>query len=147
MKNVSRRVNLCLTVVMLAVLMSCGVKGNPVGSSPGETHSRAIGNLTVTSSGDHVVLTWTLRDEQSRIRSIGIERMEYAAEDAECRNCAEKFEGIGRLDAGTTGQARKSFEFVDKNVTHGKSYGYRLSLCDEFDECFNSAVTEVYFLR
>ena len=97
-----------------------------------------------------MALTWALQDEHSRIRSIGIERIEYAAEDAECRNCADKFERIGRLLAGTTGQnglARKHFEFVDKNVTQGIRYGYRLSLCDEFDECFNSAVTEVYVSR
>ena len=74
---------------MLAILAACGVKGNPAGPPQGETHSRAVGNLTGTPSGDHVVLTWALQDEHSRIRSIGIERIEYAVEDAECRNCAD----------------------------------------------------------
>ncbi|NMC97438.1 MAG: hypothetical protein GYA70_08205, partial [Deltaproteobacteria bacterium] len=52
MKSVSRRVKIFLAVGMLAILAACGVKGNPVGPPPGETHSPAVGNLTVTSSAD-----------------------------------------------------------------------------------------------
>ena len=148
MKRILLKNKIFIFIILLFSVASCGVKGNPVDPSRVTGHAEMVKNLKVAASGDSLKLTWDLQDNDARINYINIERRESGDDEKDCRDCTGTFERVGQIQVKKVkkeNQDNEKFIFTDKNATRGKSYDYRLSLCDDFKSCFESAVTAINF--
>jgi len=133
---------------MLIGFTGCGIKGNPVVKSGVPDYSGIVKNFRADFSGDEVVLKWDFFNKDSGMNYIAIEKSEVGSAGNECRDCPRTFERIAQIPTKDTGRKNKgnnSFDFTDKKVIHGKTYNYRLMLCDESNMCYESSSTEVNF--
>jgi len=148
LKRILIKNKIFIFIIILFSVASCGVKGNPVGPSRLAGHGGMVKNLEVAASGDVLIVRWDLHDEDAKINYIAIERKESGDDAKDCRDCSGPFERIGQIYMKAIvkqSQDNKQNIFTDKNVVRGKSYDYRLSLCDDFNSCFASAVTAIDF--
>lgn len=147
MKRLSVRFSIFVCLAMLIGFAGCGIKGNPVRSSAPDP-AQIVQNIKAVSSGDAVILKWDFYDKDFRIDYIAIEKSEVGSAGNECKDCPRAFERAGLVPVNKAAQKNKeynSLSFSDKKVVRGKTYNYRLMLCDDFNTCYESAAAEINF--
>jgi len=116
-------------------------------------HEQIVRNMEAVSSGNAVILKWDFYDKDSKVTNIAIEKSEVGSAGNECKDCPRTFKRVGQVPVGPAkplsenGQkkAYNSFSFKDKEVEQGKTYNYRLMLCDDYNVCLKSSATEINF--
>lgn len=148
MKRVLAKYSVFIFLIIVAVFMGCGVKGSPVVLSAVPDNALIVQNMNAVASGGAVILKWDFHDKNSKIVYIIIEKSEAGSAGNECKSCPRTFERIGEVTVKKVRQEEKgynSFSFTDNKVTQGKTYIYRLLLCDDFNICLKSATIEVNY--
>jgi hypothetical protein len=137
--------------MMFFFLTGCGIKGNPVMLSRVPDHGQIVQNMEAVSSDNAVILKWDFYDKDSRITNIAIEKSEVGSAGNECKNCPRTFKRVGQVPVkplkSQDGQKKEysSLIFKDKEVEQGKTYNYRLMLCDDSNVCLESSAAEINF--
>jgi hypothetical protein len=93
-------------------------------------------------------LEWDIDTKDLKNNYVAIEKREWGRSGKKCKNCSGNYERIGKVLLNEEKQERKNdsrFVFSDKKVNRGKTYHYRLLLCNELDVCSESATTEINF--
>ena len=148
MKRLPVKYSIFACLMILILITGCGLKGNPVSLSAVSNHRQIVQNMKAISSGDAVILKWDFYDKDTKIIFIAIERSEVGSAGNECKDCPRTFERIGQVPVKRIKPENKestALSFSDKKVLQGKTYNYRLMLCDGSGECFNVAATEINF--
>lgn len=136
----------CLMTLIL--LTGCGLKGNPVALSTGPDHHQIIQNMKAVSSDDAVILTWNFYDKDVKINYVAIEKSEVGSVGNECKDCPRTYERVGQAPMKGIGPEKKeshTLSFTDKKVAKGKTYNYRLMLCDDSGVCLEGSAAEINF--
>lgn len=113
-------------------------------------HGQIVKNMEAVSSDNAVILKWDFYDKDSKVTHIAIEKSEVGSAGNECKNCPRTFKRVGQVPVkplGEDGQKKEysSLSFKDKEVEHGKTYNYRLMLCDDYNVCLKSSAAEINF--
>ena len=157
MKRISVKFSIFACVMMFINLAGCGIKGNPVMFSPIPDHGQIVQNMQAVSSGNAVILNWDFfYGKDLKINYIAIEKSEVGSAGNECKTCPRTFKRIGRVPVKPVkavkpvkedGQKKeyRSLSFKDKEVVQGKTYNYRLMLCDDYNVCRESSRAEIDF--
>lgn len=148
MKRVSIKYSILFFLLLFTNFIGCGVKGNPVILSSLSDNVRIVQNLKAVSAGNAVILSWDFYRKDSNINYIAIEKSELGSAGTECRDCPRKFERIGQVSVKEIKHKNneyRNFNFTDKEVVNGKTYNYRLLICDDFNICRESPETEINF--
>jgi hypothetical protein len=132
--------------MMLILFTGCGLKGNPVSLSAVSDPREILQNMKAVLSGDAVILKWDFYDKDTNINFIAIERSEVGSAGNECKGCPRTFERIAQVPVkGIRPENKESnmLSFTDKKVIKGKTYNYRLMLCDDSSVCLEGAAVEM----
>jgi hypothetical protein len=135
-------------LIVFANITGCGVKGNPVMLSTIPDKGLILQNFKAASAGNSVQLNWDLSGRDTKSNYIAIEKSELGSAGNECRDCPRTFERAGLVPVKITGRKNEeynSYSFTDNKVIQGKTYNYRLILCDDFNVCYESYTTEINF--
>ena len=113
-------------------------------------HGQIVKNMEAVSSDNAVILKWDFYDKDSKVTHIAIEKSEVGSAGNECKYCPRTFKRVGQVPVkplGEDGQKKEysSLSFKDKEVEHGKTYNYRLMLCDDSNVCLESSAAEINF--
>jgi hypothetical protein len=146
LKRVSVKYSIFLCLIMFTNFTGCGVKGNPIILSTIPDNGRILQNLKATVSDNAVILEWDYYGKNSKNNYIALEKSEVGSAGNECKDCPRTFERIGQITLKEMKRENKgSDSFIDKKVTKGKTYSYRLLFCDDFNICFENAIIEIIF--
>ena len=148
MKRLSIKYSILFILLLFTNFIGCGVKGNPVTLSSMSDNVRIVQNLKVVSACNAVILSWDFNCKDSNVNYIAIEKSEFGSAGNECRDCPGKFERIGQVSVKEIKQENNKYrnlDFTDKEVVNGKTYNYRLLICDDFNICRESSATEINF--
>ena len=146
MKRVPVKYSVFACLMTLTLFTGCGLKGNPVSLSAVSDPREILQNMKAVSSGDAVILKWDFYDKDTKINFIAIERSEVGSAGNECKDCPRTFERIAQVPVkGIRPENKESniLSFTDKKVVKGKTYNYRLMLCDDSSVCLEGAATEI----
>jgi hypothetical protein len=124
--------------------MGCGLKSNPVPPASVAAQSKVVQAPAVSAEEGAAVLNWRLTSSD-RVSYTLIERSTLGTTGNICRDCPRTFEQIDRLPADSAGEKSREYRFSDSSVEKGKTYSYRLQLCDENDVCRESQTVEIDF--
>ena len=133
-----------LAALCALLLLGCGLKANPVPSVSGAASNGAVQELAVSNEKGEAVLSWRLASSD-RVSYTLIERSTLGSTGNICRDCPRTFEPIDRLPADNDGEKSREYRFVDSSVGKGKTYSYRLQLCEETGVCRESQTVEIDF--
>jgi hypothetical protein len=122
---------------MILLAAACGLKGNPVSQKTAEDLTQEESKLTAIVNNESVELTWSNAKEEDS--HVNIERSELGSTGNVCRNCPRSYTRIAQLPLKTNSR------FIDLSVEKGKSYSYRLGLCDKAGSCRQSLAVEIEF--
>lgn len=137
-----------LLILLSLISIGCGFKGNPSPYQAAKTEKPVIDELETICAEDAILLKWKLQDKSGIIGSVGIERSELGTSGNECRNCPRTYTRVGNVVVEieeNVKNTRKYMNFTDKNVEKGKTYDYRLMLCEKNGSCYEAATREVIF--
>ena len=146
MKRIPVKYSVVACLMTLILFTGCGLKGNPVALSVASDHRQSVQNMKAVSSGDAVILKWDFYDKDTKINYINIEKSEVGSAGNECKDCPRTFERIAQVPVkGIRPENKESnkLSFTDKKVVKGKTYNYRLMLCDDSSVCLEGAATEI----
>ncbi|MCX5849880.1 MAG: hypothetical protein NTW65_10565 [Deltaproteobacteria bacterium] len=105
-------------------------------------------NIKVVSSGEAVILIWDFFNKDEKINYVAVEKSEVGSSGNECKDCPRSFERIGQVPVRGIKLKNKefnTFSFTDKKVEQGKTYNYRLMLCENSDMCLEGYAKEINF--
>lgn len=148
MKRVSVEYNIFACLMILIIITGCGLKGNPVSLSAVSDHRQIVQNMKAVSSDDAVILKWDFYDKDTKINYIAIEKSEVGSVGNECKDCPRTFERLGQVPIKgirPENQESHTLSFTDKKVAKGKTYNYRLMLCDDSGVCLEGSAAEINF--
>jgi len=134
--------------ILLVLIMGCGLKGNPVVLDVSPDYKQIVKNLVAVSADDGIALKWDFYDKSGLINSINIEKSEVGSAGNECKDCPRTFERISQIpvqEPVTVDKKIKTFNFTDKKIERGKTYNYRLMLCDDGGLCREASGAEATF--
>jgi hypothetical protein len=133
-------------MLLLGMLTGCGFKSNPI---PYPVDARpVIKNMEALIIGETVVLKWNFQDRNGLINYIGIERSELGTVGNECKNCPRTYARIGQInvkEGKPADKEQKVLSFTDSKAEKGKTYNYRLMLCEENRNCSEASTAEINF--
>lgn len=135
MKRLSAGNKIILGVVMILLAAGCGLKSNPVPVMPATSQVPPQPQLAAVVDNDTVVLTWQNRTENDHYADI--EKSELGTTGNICRDCPRTFTRVAQL------LLKDNTRFIDKSVEKGKSYTYRLGLCDAAGNCRQTSPVEI----
>ncbi len=146
MKGKQNRFLISLLLVLFAV--GCGIKGDPVPFVSMVDYRQMISNVNASVQDNSVVLTWHLNDKRSAIKNIYVERSEVGGQGNECVGCPQKYDRIGQKEIIPSllksAQIKKQ-SFTDTSVEQGKTYNYRLILCDDAGVCQEKSGAQIKY--
>jgi hypothetical protein len=146
LKRVSVIFSLLTFLIVFANFTGCGVKGNPVLLKNDSDNRRIVQNLKAAVADDAVLLKWDFHGKNSKNNYIAIEKSEVGSAGNECKDCPRTFERIGQITVKELKRENKGYDsFIDRKVTRGKTYNYRLLFCEDFNNCVENAITEINF--
>ncbi len=122
---------------MILLAAGCGLKGNPVSQKTDVGLTQERPELTATVRGDAVSLTWQNKKQDDL--HANLEKSELGTTGNICRDCPRTYTRIAQLPS------KNASSFLDQSVEKGKSYSYRLGLCDEAGNCLQSQIVEIDF--
>ncbi|HDS05940.1 MAG TPA: hypothetical protein ENN95_02740, partial [Deltaproteobacteria bacterium] len=129
---------LLISLLLVLFAAGCGIKSNPVPLVSMVDYRQMISDVKASAADNSVVLTWQLNDKRSVIKNIYVERSEVGGQGNECAGCPLNYERIGQKEIIPSllksAQIKKQ-SFTDTNVEEGKTYNYRLMLCDDAGVC------------
>ncbi len=144
MKKSSAGNKIALAALCALLIAGCGLKANPVPLASTGARSQAGQALAVSAESGEAVLNWRL-ESADRVRYTLVERSTLGSTGNICRDCPRTFEPINRLEAANAGESRLEYRFSDSSVEKGKTYSYRLQLCDAAGVCRESQTVEIDF--
>jgi hypothetical protein len=142
LKKASAKISL-LACLLILTFTGCGIKGNPVILSNVPDYGLIVKNFRADSLSNQVTLKWDFYDRENKIDHIVIEKSEVGSAGNECKDCPRTFERIGQMLVKDVRGKNKRFSFSDKKVIHGKTYDYRLMLCDDSNICYEGSTIEI----
>jgi hypothetical protein len=148
LKKVLVKYSVFACLIMFAIFLGCGVKGNPAILKNVPDNTQIVRNLKTVASDNSVLLKWDIYANDFKNNYIAIEKSELGSAGNECKDCPRTYERIGQVSLNEKKKDRteySSFVFFDKKVSRGKTYNYRLLFCDESDVCSESAIAEINF--
>lgn len=120
---------LILSILSIAVITGCGVKGPPI--VPGYIQPPTVRDLSYQVTGDKLVLSWTLPNvvgnQVAKIASAGVYRLKRPMGKRDCPDCPQVFERMVKL------AARSGTMTYSDNVSPGFQYYYKINLFDTTD--------------
>ncbi|MRR15644.1 MAG: hypothetical protein EG826_04215 [Deltaproteobacteria bacterium] len=134
-----------LYFVLIFLTVGCGLKANPVPQASEVAKAKYDPQLHLTAEEKAVVLAWQIRNVEGRISHFNIEKSELGSAGNTCRDCPRSFERIGQVSAMRSGNGKEKFVFTDSQVDKGKTYNYRLGICDVSGVCDESQIVEIDF--
>jgi len=146
LKRVAVKYSIFICLMTLILFTGCGLKGNPIALSSVQDYRQIVQNMKAVSSGEAVILTWDFFNKDEKINYVAIEKSEFGSAGNECKDCPRTFERVGLVSIkGIRPENKESniLSFTDKKVVKGKTYNYRLMLCDDSSVCLEGAVTEI----
>ena len=146
MKRVPVKYSVFACLMTLTLFTGCGLKGNPVSLSAVSEQRSMAQNMKAVLSEDAVILKWDFYDKDARISYIDIEKSEVGSAGNECKDCPRTFERIAQVPVKRIRPENREsniLSFTDKKVVKGKTYNYRLMLCDDSSVCLEGAETEI----
>ncbi len=146
MKAKQNKFLISLLLVLFAV--GCGIKSDPVPLVSMIDYRQMISNVNASVQDNSVVMTWQLNDKRSAIKNIYVERSEVGGPGNECVGCPLKYERIGQkeiIPSLLKSAQIKNQSFTDTNVEQGKTYNYRLILCDDAGVCQEKSGAQIKF--
>jgi hypothetical protein len=148
LKRVPVQYKILACLMPLILFAGCGLKGNPLSLSAVSEQRSITQNIKAILSEDAVILKWDFYDKDAKISYIDIEKSEVGSAGNECKDCPRTFERLGQIPIkGTKPENKEShtLSFTDKNVAKGKTYNYRIMLCDDYGVCLEGIATEINF--
>ena len=145
MKKGSVRNRGIVFLVLILLTVGCGLKANPVPLASELAKTKYDPQLIITAEGKAVVLAWQLRNVDQRISHFNIEKSELGSRGNVCKDCPRSFEKIGQVPVMNSGEGKQKFGFTDSQVERGKTYSYRLGICDVSGVCSESQIVEMDF--
>jgi len=125
-----------VSTFMVAALINCGVKGNPV---PQKIVSPAlVTDLKAAPAKGSVVLSWTMPEVQADFAAIRISRSELEILGEECPGCPRQYVLIADLysrDSRILKGSGAGVRYIDSTVKPGRLYTYKLVICDSYRNC------------
>jgi hypothetical protein len=137
-----------LIFAFIVVINGCGLKGNPVPYTVLADNKPVVKNLEIVQTENSTILKWNFQDKDRLIKYIGIERSEAGSPGNECKDCPRTFEKIGQImiaEATTADKEQNANNYIDKKVVKGKTYNYRLMLCEDNGNCSEGATVEINY--
>lgn len=141
-------VNNFLLLLFLIIISGCGVKGNPVPYPVVAQNKPTVSKMEAISSVEAIALRWNFQDKDRLVSFIGVERGELGTAGNECKNCPRTYERIGQImirGAIAADKEQVTLNFVDEKVVKGRTYNYRLVLCDENGNCPEASEVEINY--
>jgi len=137
-----------ISLLLVLFAVGCGIKSDPVPLVSMIDYRQMISNVNASVQDNSVVMTWQLNDKRSAIKNIYIERSEVGGPGNECVGCPQKYDRIGQKEIIPpllkSAQLKKQ-SFTDTNVEQGKTYNYRLILCDNAGVCQEKSGAQINF--
>ncbi len=146
MKRIYVKYSSLVFLAVFANLTGCGVKGNPVIPSVVKGDAPIIRNFKADSTDNVIILNWDYHRKNSEISYIAVEKSELGGAGNECKICSGTFKRIGRVSPGNIRQDNEEYikvSFTDNKVTKGRTYNYRLLVCDDYNECREVSAAEI----
>jgi len=114
-------------------------------------HGQIVQNMEAVSSDNAVILKWDFYNIDPKITGIAIEKSEVGSAGNECKDCPRTFKRVGQVPVGPAKSLGEdwqkkeysSLSFKDIEVEQGKTYNYRLMLCDDSNVCLESSAAEI----
>lgn len=78
---------------------------------------------------------------------MNIERSQLGGAGNACKDCPRTFERIGQLPVLKARSEKDDYKYTDSIVEKGKTYSYRLKLCDDAGNCRESQTAEIDFKK
>jgi hypothetical protein len=142
LKKASAKISISVCL-MLILFTGCGIKGNPVILSNVPDYGLIVKDFMADFLNNEVTLKWDFYNRDNKIDHIVIEKSEVGSAGNECKDCPRTFERIGQMPVKDVVEKNKRFSFADKKVIHGKTYDYRLMLCDDSNICYEGSTIEI----
>lgn len=134
-----------LVFLFIVVVTGCGLKGNPIPYTVLADNKPVVRNLEIVQTENSIILKWNIQDKDRLIKYIGIERSEAGSPGNECKDCPRTFERIGQITFNEVIPQDKELNYIDKKVVKGKTYNYRLMLCEDNGNCSEGATVEINY--
>jgi hypothetical protein len=135
-------------IILLMITTGCGLKSNPVVSTTVVNYKDLVRNMKTSIMDNEIALNWDFYNKDGIINDIIVERSEVGTAGNECKNCPRTYERIGRIlvrELFKKDEKFQPFSFSDKKVERGKTYNYRLMLCNADAFCTEASSTEINF--
>lgn len=120
---------------LLLICAGCGLKGDPI--PPKIKLPAAIADLSVSSSREGILLTWSL-DPLEKIGTFQLLRSDPVLGDEACPGCPQNHRPLRTIpvaDTGLRSERERKFSYVDWDVRAGYFYSYRIVMCDRTGLC------------
>ena len=127
---------LCVCVLLLWSVQSCGKKGDP--RPPDVTLPDAISDLRAAVVETGVYLRWGIPDAIGGIHNFKIQRHEQGEGRHSCIDCPREFVIVADIsldDPALKKEERSRFGYLDRQVKAGYYYAYQVIACDEWQHC------------
>jgi hypothetical protein len=137
-----------ISLLLVLFAVGCGIKSDPVPLVSMIDYRQMISNVNASVQDNSVVMTWQLNDKRSAIKNIYVERSEVGGPGNECVGCPLNYERIGQkeiIPSLLKSAQIKNQSFTDTNVEQGKTYNYRLILCDDAGVCQEKSGAQIKF--
>jgi hypothetical protein len=117
------------------ICAGCGLKGDPI--PPKIVLPAAIADLSVASSREGILLTWSFSDALEKIGAFQIFRSETVRGSEACPGCPQDYRRFRTIPADTSLQREREnkFSYVDWEVRAGHFYSYRIVVCNRAGHC------------
>jgi len=145
LKNGSVKNRGIVYLVLVLLTIGCGLKANPVPQASEVAKTKYDPQLILTAEEKAVVLAWQLQNINGRISHFNVEKSELGSRGNVCKDCPRSFEKIGQVPVMNSGNGKQKFGFTDSQVDKGKTYSYRLGICDASGVCSESQIVEIDF--
>jgi len=132
-------------LVLVLLMVGCGLKANPVPQASELAKTKYEPRLILSAEEKAIVLAWQLQNVDGRISHFNIDKSELGSRGNVCKDCPRSFERIGQVPVMKSGNGKQKFGFTDSQVEKGKTYSYRLGICDVSGVCSESQIVEIDF--
>jgi hypothetical protein len=120
---------------LLLICTGCGLKSDPI--PPKIKPPATIADLSVSSSREGVLLTWSL-DPLEKVGTFQLLRSDPVLGSEACPGCPQDYRPLRTIpvaDTGMRSERERKFSYVDWDVRAGYFYSYKIMVCDRTGRC------------